>query len=139
MDNDDVKAFGALLGLILFFLLGIFCVLAAYAKYNLWASGLHGQAELKRAEWNRQIQVREAQARLDGASLLAQAEVERAKGVAQANKIIGDSLRCYEGFLRYLWIDSLQHTRDQIIYIPTEANLPILEASRKTMKSEKLN
>lgn len=101
-----------------------------YNKYNLWASSLRGEAQLKEADWNRQIVVREAQAKKDSATMLAQAEVERAKGVAQANKIIGDSLKGNEDYLRYLWIDSIQQTKDQIIYVPTEASLPILEAKR---------
>jgi hypothetical protein len=105
-------------------------VSSAYAKYHLWEQSLAGQAELKRAEWTRQIAVKEALAKKDSSTLLAQAEVERAKGVALANKIIGDSLHNNEDYLRYLWIDSLQHTANQIIYVPTETNLPILEASR---------
>lgn len=109
----------------------LFGLFAIYAKYNLWSSALEGEAELKKADWNRQITVREAQAKKDASIMLAQAEVERAKGVAQANKIIGDSLHGNEAYLRYLWIDSLQNTKDQIIYVPTEANLPLLEAGRK--------
>lgn len=62
--------------------------------------------------------------------LLAQAEVERAKGVAKANKIIGDSLKDNEAYLRYLFVNNLADTKDQVIYIPTEAGLPILEATR---------
>jgi hypothetical protein len=113
--------------LIIMFIWGM---MAGYAKYNVWSSGLAGEAELKQADWNRQIAVREAEAKKESAIALAQAEVERAKGVAQANKIIGDSLKGNEDYLRYLWIDSLQNTKNQIIYIPTEANLPILEAGR---------
>lgn len=109
----------------------IFGFCALYAEYNLWQSSLSGQAQLREADWNRQIAVREAQAKKDAAIMLAEAEVERAKGVAQANKIIGDSLKNNESYLRYLWVDSLQHTQNQVIYIPTEANLPILEAGRK--------
>jgi regulator of protease activity HflC (stomatin/prohibitin superfamily) len=109
----------------------LFGSLTIYAKYNLWASALQGEAELKRADWNRQITVREAQAKKDSSVLLAEAEVERAKGVAKANKIIGDSLKNNEEYLRYLWIDSLTTTKDQIIYIPTEAGLPILEAGKR--------
>lgn len=125
--------------------IGVFIVVSAffgccalYAKYNLWSSALAGEAELRHADWNRQIVVREAQAKKDAAVMLAQAEIERAKGVAQANKIIGDSLKGNEDYLRYLWIDSIQQTKDQIIYVPTEAGLPILEASRhlKTVKDQ---
>ncbi len=71
--------------------------------------------------------VKIAQARLDSANLLARAEIERAKGVAEANKIIGDSLRNNEAYLRYLQINSLQHTKDKVIYVPIESGLPILE------------
>ena len=105
--------------------------MAIYAKYNLWSSALEGEAELIKADWNRQISVREAQAKKDAAVLLAQAEVERAKGVAQANRIIGESLKGNEEYLHYLWIDSLEHTKDRVIYVPTETNLPILEAGKR--------
>lgn len=104
------------------------CALAAV--YNVWSSGLAGEAELKQADWNRQIAVREALAKKESAIALAQAEIERAKGVAQANKIIGDSLKNNEAYLRYLWIDGLQNTKNQVIYIPTEGNLPVLESAR---------
>lgn len=98
--------------------------------WYVWKSGLSGEAELKQAEWNRQIAIKEAEAKLHAAAKLAEAEVERAKGVAQANKIIGDSLKGNETYLRYLWIDSMTHSKNQLIYVPTEAGLPILEASR---------
>ncbi len=67
---------------------------------------------------------------MESSKHLADAEVIRARGVAEANKIIGDSLQGNEGYLRYLWITSLENSNQQVIYIPTEANLPILEASR---------
>lgn len=104
--------------------------MAGIPRYRVWTSTLAGEAELKKAEWDRQIAVREAEAKRDSAKLLAQAEIERAKGVAEANKIIGDSLRDNEQYLRYLWVDSLSHTKDQIVYIPTEAGMPILESGR---------
>lgn len=99
-------------------------------KYGVYQQRLSGEAELANAEYSRQVTVREAQAKKDSAVLLAQAEVERARGVAQANKIIGDSLKDNEAYLRYLFVNNLADTKDQVIYIPTEAGLPILEASR---------
>jgi regulator of protease activity HflC (stomatin/prohibitin superfamily) len=75
--------------------------------------------------------VQEAQAKKEAATMLAAAEVERAKGVAEANKIIGDSLHNNEDYLRYLFVNGLEHTQNQVIYVPTETNLPILEATRK--------
>lgn len=103
----------------------------AYPIYNVWAQGLAGEAELRRAEQNRKIAVQEAEARKDSAALLAQAEVARAKGVAEANEIIGESLKGNEAYLRYLWIDGLQTNQMQVIYVPTEAGLPILEAGAR--------
>ena len=75
--------------------------------------------------------VLEAEAVRDAASALAAAEVERARGVAQANAIIGDSLKGNEAYLRYLFIEAFRTTPNQTIYIPTEAGLPILEATRQ--------
>lgn len=70
---------------------------------------------------------------MESATLLAQAEIARAEGVAKANKIIGESLKNNEAYLRYLWINDLgDNSGKTIVYIPTEANLPILEASRIT-------
>jgi len=91
-----------------------------------------GQAELERAKQNRQIEIARAEAARDAAKALADAEVERAKGVAEANRIIGESLKGNEAYLRYLWIDGLKSDQQspQVIYVPTEAGLPILEANR---------
>lgn len=101
-----------------------------FPVYGVWQQELSGKASLKKAEWDRQIAVREAEAKKESATALAQAEVERAKGVAQANKIIGESLNGNEAYLRYLWIQGLNDGSSEIIYVPTEANLPILEATR---------
>ena len=100
-------------------------------KYEVWREGLRGQAELKRAEQTRQIAVEEAKAKKESAQALADAEIIRAEGVAKANKIIGDSLRDNEAYLRYLWIDSLNNNQQNVIYVPTEAGLPILEAGKR--------
>lgn len=102
--------------------------------YNVWEQHMVGKAELSRAEYNRQVAVQEAIAKRDAAKSLAEAEIERAKGVAQANAIIGDSLKGNEDYLRYLWIDGIQHKEHSIIYVPTEAGLPILESGRAVSK-----
>lgn len=99
--------------------------------YNVWQKGLAGKAELEQAEWNRQIMIREANAKKEAAKALAEAEIERAKGVAEANKIIGQSLNGNEAYLRYLWIQGLQDEGNSTIYVPTEAGLPILEAGKR--------
>lgn len=99
--------------------------------YSVWQQGLVGEGELRRAEQNRKIAVQEAQAKQDAAKALAAAEVERARGVSEANRIIADGLGGPEGYLRWLWIDALKAESNSVIYVPTEANLPILEATRR--------
>lgn len=59
----------------------------------------------------------------------AEIEVARANGVAQSNKIISDSIS--ENYLRYKFIENLNVAGKEVIYVPTEANLPILEATRR--------
>lgn len=100
-------------------------------QYNIYEQRASGEAELAKADYSRQVQVRDAQGKLDSASLLAQVEIKRAEGVAQANKIIGDSLKGNDAYLRYLWITDMTASKSPtVIYVPTEANLPILEATR---------
>lgn len=102
-----------------------------FPRYRVWEQGLAGEAELRRAQQNRQIAIMEAEAKQEAAKNLAQAEVERAKGVAQANKIIGDSLReSGDLYIKWLWVQGLEHAQFSTVYIPTETNLPLLEASR---------
>lgn len=108
----------------------IACACWLYPNWNVWSSGKAGEAELSQAEYNTKVKVQEAQATEESAKSLAAAEVIRAGGVAQANKIIGDSLKGNEAYLHYLWLHGLEDTKDQIIYVPTEANLPIMEANR---------
>lgn len=101
-----------------------------YPKYGVYSQELAGQAKLREAESTRKVAVLEAQAKRDSATMLAEAEVERAKGVAKANAIIGESLKNNSDYLRYLWITEMQSDKETI-YIPTEAGMPILEATRR--------
>lgn len=97
--------------------------------YNVWEQGKVGEASLHRAEQDRQIAVQEAQAKMEAAKMLANAEIERARGVAEANRIIGEGLKGHSEYLTYLWIQELANA-GHVIYVPTEANLPIVEAGR---------
>jgi regulator of protease activity HflC (stomatin/prohibitin superfamily) len=101
-------------------------------KYEVYSSRQQGMALLAHAQFSREVAVAEAKAKAEAAEMLAQADVARAKGAAQANKIIGDSLKNNEAYLRYLWIQNLEQAKDQqVIYVPTEAGLPILEAGKR--------
>lgn len=108
-------------------------VMWGYPQYKVYSQRLAGEAALAEAESSREIKVREAKALLDSAEYTSQAEIKRAEGVAQANKILADSLGGPEGYLRWKYIDMLE-SKDggkDIIYIPTEAGLPILEAGKR--------
>ena len=97
-------------------------------QYRVWSREMNGRAELAEATWNRQIQIEEAQANLESEKLNAQSEIERAKGAAEAIRIEGGSLT--DNYIKYLWVRQLSSGDKQLIYVPTEAGLPILEASR---------
>jgi hypothetical protein len=135
MKKKNKKGQESALGLFIFVIVVIFALLAfwgvhaLYKNYSVWSSEKTGEAELSRATWNRQISVQEAEARLESAKLDAQAEVERAKGTAEANQIISN-VEFSEDYLKYLYIEGLKHNNNQIIYVPTESQLPILEATR---------
>lgn len=104
--------------------------MAGCPHYKVYSQRLEGEALLAHAQSAKEVAVAEAKAKMESAELLAEAEVARAKGVAQANQIIGESLKDNESYLRYLWINNLEANNPTVIYVPTEANLPILEAAR---------
>ena len=98
-------------------------------KYRVWSSEMAGKAEFTREEQNRRIKIEEAKANLEAEKLNAQAEIERAKGAAEAIKIENGSLT--PTYIQYLWVRQQNATsNNRIIYIPTEAGLPILEAGK---------
>jgi regulator of protease activity HflC (stomatin/prohibitin superfamily) len=103
---------------------------------RIWIAETNGKARFAEAEQDRQIRVREAQAKLDAAKFESESEIERARGVAEANKIIGESLKNNEAYLRYLWVQGLNDNSGEVIYVPTEANLPILEAGKRKQGGE---
>lgn len=99
-------------------------------SYNVWSAEMRGKAELAQADQNRQIQIAVSKAHAESATYEAQAEVNRANGAAQAIKITGSALQTNPEYLRYLYVNNLAESHDQIIYVPTEAGMPILEAGR---------
>jgi regulator of protease activity HflC (stomatin/prohibitin superfamily) len=101
-------------------------------QYNVYSQKMDGEAELAKAESTRRTRVLEAQALKDSAQLQADAEVIRATGVAKANSIIADGLGGPEGYLRWKYIEMLENSKNHdVIYVPTEAGLPILEAGKR--------
>lgn len=126
MENE-----GRILSIVAIIVVLVSCLgLYGCPQWNVYQARLSGEAELQRAESSKKIAIEEAKAKKESAEMLSEAEIIRARGVAEANKIIGDSLKQNEGYLRYLYIQSLGEAETQgnkVIYIPTEAGLPILE------------
>lgn len=107
-----------------------------YPPYRVYSQEMDGKAELAKADYSKQVAVQEAKAKQESAKYEAEAEVTRARGVAQANQIIGESLKNNEAYLRYLWVNKLDAQKGQVIYVPTEAGMPMMEAGRGVVASK---
>jgi regulator of protease activity HflC (stomatin/prohibitin superfamily) len=105
-------------------------LLLGWPQYRVYQQRLAGEARLAEAQSSRQVAILEARAKKESSISLAEAEVIRAEGAAKANKILQDSLGGPEGYLRYLQIQALEETKANLIYVPTEAGLPVTEARR---------
>lgn len=91
---------------------------------RVWQQEQEGRATLARANQERQILVTQAQA-----------EKEAAKERAEAIRIIGEAAKKYPEYRQQEFLgayaDALKSdTIQKIIYVPTEANIPITEAGR---------
>lgn len=106
----------------------IFLFLWGCPNYKVYQQRLLGKAELERATYNRKVAEQEAVAKKSAAKDLAAADTIRAHGVARSNQIIGQSLKTNHEYLHWLWIEQLE--KANVVYVPTEANLPIIEAGR---------
>lgn len=97
----------------------------AYPKWNVWRQGLSGEAELARAAQTKQIMIE-----------TARAEVEAAELRAQAIGIMGEAAKNYPEYRLQEFMGAFAEALkegniQQIIYVPTEANIPILEAGKR--------
>lgn len=131
---NEEKGIAGFLILVALIIIGIlFWAVPVYGRYQTLKNA---QNELAAQQYLKQVAVAQAEAKNESAKFEAEAEVTRAQGVAQANKIIGDSLTNNEAYLRYLFVNNLEHTQNQVIYVPTEANLPILEAGKRIINNQ---
>lgn len=95
-----------------------------YPQYKVWEQSKDGEAALAKATQDRQIKVQEAEA-----------EQEAASKQAEANRILGESIRQYPESMKSKWIEAIEKTSNQVIYLPTEASIPITESARMAQKS----
>ena len=100
-------------------------LLAGCPHYKVYSYKYHGMAELERAEQNRQILVKQAAAERDAA-------VQRAEAI----RIVGEAAQKYPEYRQQEFIGAFaEAVKDgkinQIIYVPTEANIPLTEAGKR--------
>ena len=113
----------------------VFCILAFLAligvamvgipQYIVYSSKMKGEANYVQAQQEKKIMIE-----------TALAEKESAKLRAEAIDIIGESAKKYPEYRQQEFMQAFgealrEGNISQIIYVPTEANLPILEAKGK--------
>jgi regulator of protease activity HflC (stomatin/prohibitin superfamily) len=116
------------LGFMTFSTLIVVLVLAtmyAYPQYNVYSSRLSGEAALAHAHAARQVLVQQAQAEKDAALL-------RSEAIA----IVGKAAKDFPEYRQQEFIGAFAEAMhngkiNQIIYVPTEANIPLLEAGKR--------
>ena len=124
-----------MIGLIVALLIFIGIGLVGCPTYRVYSAEMSGRALLAEAQSSRQIANLEAKAKLESAKSLAAADIIRAEGAATANRVLQNSLGGPEGYLRYLQIQAIEGNKAALIYVPTEAGLPMTEAGRLSTPS----
>jgi regulator of protease activity HflC (stomatin/prohibitin superfamily) len=122
---------------VLFILIVIVGLMYGLPKYNVWQQEMAGKAEMAKAEQNRRILVEEAKARLEAEKLNAEAEIERAKGMAEAMRVENGTLSAT--YNQYLFIRTLEKLADkgslpQIIYVPSQGLTPVMDLNKALSK-----
>jgi hypothetical protein len=122
---------GIVLVIIALFMLIGFC-LWFFPIYHVWSSRKSGEADLAEATYEQKIQVAKADGRFLAAQKNKEAAIIEAEAVAAQINTIGEGLTKHDLYLRWQWIRMMEESGAyrETIYVPTEANLPILEASR---------
>src|SRR5689334_7110939 len=117
MDQYDVEAKKQTRLIIKWSTLGIIIILIAVVgfmvgcpTYNVYKQKKDGEAVLAHAQSSREVAVAEAKAKMESASLLAQADTIRAHGIARSNQIIGQSLT--PAYLHWFWIDNIDKSNN---------------------------
>jgi hypothetical protein len=102
-------------------------VLTSYATKE-WRSEIAGKAMLAQAKNSKMVMIEEAKAEFESAKYKKEADIIRAQGISEANTIINGSLT--DKYIRWLFVENLKQTKNQVIYLPTESGLPVLESNR---------
>lgn len=133
MSNKVQIKGSAVIAILIIGLIGVAALMFGLPVYNVWQQEMAGKAEMAKAEQNRRILVEEAKAKLEAEKLNAQAEIERARGMAEAMKVENGTLN--ETYNQYLFIRTLEKLADkgslpQIIYLPSEGMIPVMDLNK---------
>ncbi len=128
--SDIMKIIASIISFLFLLALLWFGGVFMYNNMRVWTAETAGRAALAQATQDRQIKTLEAKGKAESARYEAEAEVERAKGVASANDIIMNRLGGPANYLTYLQIQALESSNANLIYVPTEGGLPVTEAGR---------
>ena len=117
------------MGMAIMVMIGIILLIGsmfAIPAWNVWRSGLSGEADLKKATQTRQIQIEQARGEKEAAVLRA-----------EAIKIVGQATKDFPEYRQQEFIggfaEALKEGKiNQVIYVPTEAMIPIMEAGKKS-------
>lgn len=109
-------------------IIGLLCVIGlviGFRYYSVWSMEMQGKAKLAEATQSRQIQVEQARG-----------ELEASKMRAEAISILGEAAQKYPEYRQQEFIgafaEALKEGKiNQIIYVPTEAQIPIMEAGKR--------
>jgi regulator of protease activity HflC (stomatin/prohibitin superfamily) len=121
-----------MIAIVFLVLIIILWALFGYPMWKVWASGKSGEADLQQAHKEQQIQVSKAQGRLDAARLNKEAAIIEAEAVSEQITRIGAQLTEHDLYLKWQWIKMMEERPEgSVIYVPTEASMPILEAGKR--------
>jgi len=120
----------SIIALIIIAVVVIFGLMFGLPVYSVWQQEMSGKARLAEATHSRQILVEQARAEKEAAVLQA-----------DAIKIMGEAAQKYPEYRKQEFIGAFGEalkagTISQIIYVPTEASIPIVEAGRSVPNIE---
>ena len=124
MSEDGKLLLVVVSGIITFVIIITIALMIGIPKWRVWQQGLEGEATLARAEQARKVLVAQAHAEKDAALLRA-----------EATMIVGKAAKEYPEYRQQEFIGAFAYALEhgnvsQIVYVPTEASIPIIEAGR---------
>ena len=122
------SVFGGLLGILLVVVGTIVLFKVIGPKLNLYKANTEKQAVIAEQRAVSEAAEFAARSAVIQAGARAEAMVIEAKSLAESQAIIAATLT--PEYVRYLYVKAIEGNTNQVIYIPTEAGLPILEAGR---------